>query len=219
MSPGPFASPVLSPWGGAISPFPTPVGPGNTQPIMSRESGRPKGSVKRTELFLGCHIKQDGTFPEQMKDRMVIEREKSKNSQFADEVVSVRQKFEEKLEVEASKRRRLEERIGAFELRKGRDGINMYHASPSNVSFSQAIRYSPPPDGVKGRNCIIKDMYGRTVAYESIQLSGVAPEGFYRIIVDEVIHDDVQLLMEGGTLGDISTGETVIWYKSLTCFG
>ncbi|KAF6138651.1 hypothetical protein GIB67_032545 [Kingdonia uniflora] len=39
------------------------------------------------------------------------------------------------------------------------------------------------------------------VAHGSIQLSGVAPEGFYRIIVDEVIRDDVQLFMEGGTLG------------------
>ncbi|KAF6158317.1 hypothetical protein GIB67_022397 [Kingdonia uniflora] len=34
------------------------------------ESGGPKGSVKRTELFLACHTKQDGTFPEQMKDKM-----------------------------------------------------------------------------------------------------------------------------------------------------
>ncbi|KAF6139873.1 hypothetical protein GIB67_009720 [Kingdonia uniflora] len=50
--------------------------------------------------------------------RKVIEREKSKNNQFADEVVSVRQEFEEKLEVEASKHRRLEERIGAFESRR-----------------------------------------------------------------------------------------------------
>ncbi|KAF6135724.1 hypothetical protein GIB67_028580 [Kingdonia uniflora] len=46
--------------------------------------------------------------------RKVIKQEKSKNSQFADEVVSVRQEFEEKLKVEASKCRRLEERIGAF---------------------------------------------------------------------------------------------------------
>ncbi|KAF6147599.1 hypothetical protein GIB67_031590 [Kingdonia uniflora] len=82
----------------------------------------------------------------------------------------------------------------------------------------QATRDSPPPDGVRGRNCIIKDMYGGTIVYGSIQLSGVAPEGFYRVIVDEVIRDDVQLFMEGGTLGDISLGETVVWYKSLTCF-
>ncbi|KAF6156513.1 hypothetical protein GIB67_011314 [Kingdonia uniflora] len=82
-----------------------------------------------------------------------------------------------------------------------------------------ATRDSPPPDRVRGRNCIMKDMYGRIVAYKSIQLSGVAPKGFYRVIVDEVIRDDVQLFMEGGTLGDISSGEIVIWYKSLTCFG
>ncbi|KAF6168764.1 hypothetical protein GIB67_012162 [Kingdonia uniflora] len=94
----------------------------------------------------------------------------------------------------------------------------MHHASPRNASFSQAARDSPPPDGVRGRNCIMKDMYSGTVAYGSIQFSGVAPEGFYRVIVDEVIHDDVQLFMEGGTLGDISSGEAVVSHESLTCF-
>ncbi|KAF6139829.1 hypothetical protein GIB67_009676, partial [Kingdonia uniflora] len=82
----------------------------------------------------------------------------------------------------------------------------------------EATRDSPPTDGVRGRNCIMKDMYSETVAYESILLSGVAPEEFYRVIIDEVIHDDVQLFMEGSTLGDISSDETVVWYKSLTCF-
>ncbi|KAF6151272.1 hypothetical protein GIB67_017136 [Kingdonia uniflora] len=55
----------------------------------------------------------------------------------------------------------------------------------------EATRDSPPLDGVRGRNCIMKDMYGGTVAYESIQLSGVVPEGFYRVIVDALICDDV----------------------------
>ncbi|KAF6155144.1 hypothetical protein GIB67_019670 [Kingdonia uniflora] len=50
---------------------------------------------------------------------------------------------------------------------------------------------SLPPDGARGKNCIMKDMYGKTIAYKSIQLSGVAPEGFYRVIVDEVILNDV----------------------------
>ncbi|KAF6167950.1 hypothetical protein GIB67_020520, partial [Kingdonia uniflora] len=49
----------------------------------------------------------------------------------------------------------------------------------------EATKDSSPPDGVRGINCIMKDMYGRTVAYGSIQLSGVAPEGFYRVIVDD----------------------------------
>ncbi|KAF6156996.1 hypothetical protein GIB67_039757, partial [Kingdonia uniflora] len=80
-------------------------------------------------------------------------------------------------------------------------------------------RDSPPTDGVRGRNYIMKDMYGGTVVYESILLSGVAPEEFYRVIIDEVIRDDVQLFMEGGTLGDISSDETIVWYKSLICFG
>ncbi|KAF6173618.1 hypothetical protein GIB67_022977 [Kingdonia uniflora] len=68
----------------------------------------------------------------------------------------------------------------------------------------------PPPNGARGRNCIMKDMFGKTITYKSIQLSGVAPEGFYHVIVDEVILNDVQLFMEGGTLGDISSGETVV---------
>ncbi|KAF6140666.1 hypothetical protein GIB67_013959 [Kingdonia uniflora] len=36
----------------------------------SQERGRPKGSMKRTKLFLASHTKQDGTFPEQIKDIM-----------------------------------------------------------------------------------------------------------------------------------------------------
>ncbi|KAF6150710.1 hypothetical protein GIB67_020793 [Kingdonia uniflora] len=34
------------------------------------EKGRPKGSVKRSEIFLACHTKEDGTYPEEMKERM-----------------------------------------------------------------------------------------------------------------------------------------------------
>ncbi|KAF6173630.1 hypothetical protein GIB67_022989 [Kingdonia uniflora] len=71
-----------------------------------------------------------------------------------------------------------------------------------------ATRDSPLPDGARGRNCIMKDMYGRTVAFKIIQLSGVAPEGFYRVIVDEAIRDDVQLFMEGLYV-------TFLWVKLL----
>ncbi|KAF6143304.1 hypothetical protein GIB67_039087 [Kingdonia uniflora] len=67
---------------------------------------------------------------------------------------------------------------------------------------------SSPPDGAKVRNCTMKDMYGITIAYKSIMLSGVAPEEFYSVLVDVVILDDVQLFMEGGTLGDISSDLT-----------
>ncbi|KAF6163368.1 hypothetical protein GIB67_009608 [Kingdonia uniflora] len=35
-----------------------------------REKGRPKGSVKRYEIFMACHTKEDGTYPEEMKERM-----------------------------------------------------------------------------------------------------------------------------------------------------
>ncbi|KAF6156399.1 hypothetical protein GIB67_031520 [Kingdonia uniflora] len=34
------------------------------------EKGRPKGSVKRSEIFLACHTKEDGTYPEEMKEPM-----------------------------------------------------------------------------------------------------------------------------------------------------
>ncbi|KAF6167806.1 hypothetical protein GIB67_027584 [Kingdonia uniflora] len=34
------------------------------------EKGRPKGSVKRYEIFMACHTKEDGTYPEEMKERM-----------------------------------------------------------------------------------------------------------------------------------------------------
>ncbi|KAF6173667.1 hypothetical protein GIB67_023026 [Kingdonia uniflora] len=34
------------------------------------EKGRPKGSVKRSEIFLACHTKEDGTYPEEMNERM-----------------------------------------------------------------------------------------------------------------------------------------------------
>ncbi|KAF6146601.1 hypothetical protein GIB67_008887 [Kingdonia uniflora] len=57
--------------------------------------------------------------------------------------------------------------------------------------MQHATRDLPPTDGVRGRNCIMKDMYGGIVAYESILLSEVAPEEFYRVIIDEVIRDDV----------------------------
>ncbi|KAF6145196.1 hypothetical protein GIB67_041391 [Kingdonia uniflora] len=54
-----------------------------------------------------------------------------------------------------------------------------------SIEVFKAAGDSPPPNGVRGRNYIMKDMFGRAIAYKSIQLSGVAPEGFYRVIVDE----------------------------------
>ncbi|KAF6141121.1 hypothetical protein GIB67_006566 [Kingdonia uniflora] len=44
--------------------------------------------------------------------------------------------------------------------------------------ISQVAGDSPPPDGAKGRNCIMKDMYGITFAYKCIQLSGWLLKGF-----------------------------------------
>ncbi|KAF6177031.1 hypothetical protein GIB67_040929, partial [Kingdonia uniflora] len=40
--------------------------------------------------------------------------------------------------------------------------------SKNNQFADEATRDSSPPDGVTGRNCIMKDMYGGTVAYGSI---------------------------------------------------
>ncbi|KAF6154606.1 hypothetical protein GIB67_010939, partial [Kingdonia uniflora] len=34
------------------------------------EKGRPKGFVKRYEIFMACHTKEDGTYPEEMKEQM-----------------------------------------------------------------------------------------------------------------------------------------------------
>ncbi|KAF6164275.1 hypothetical protein GIB67_010245 [Kingdonia uniflora] len=34
------------------------------------EKGRPKGFVKRYLIFMACHTKNDGTYPEEMKERM-----------------------------------------------------------------------------------------------------------------------------------------------------
>ncbi|KAF6163559.1 hypothetical protein GIB67_022124 [Kingdonia uniflora] len=34
------------------------------------KKGRPKGFVKRSEIFLACHTKEDGTYPKEMKERM-----------------------------------------------------------------------------------------------------------------------------------------------------
>ncbi|KAF6164977.1 hypothetical protein GIB67_005346 [Kingdonia uniflora] len=39
-------------------------------PCFALEKGIPKGSVKRSEIFLACHTKEDGTYPEEMKERM-----------------------------------------------------------------------------------------------------------------------------------------------------
>ncbi|KAF6176134.1 hypothetical protein GIB67_023425 [Kingdonia uniflora] len=38
--------------------------------IVLQEKGRPKGFVKRYEIFMACHTKEDGTYPEEMKERM-----------------------------------------------------------------------------------------------------------------------------------------------------
>ncbi|KAF6137436.1 hypothetical protein GIB67_009912 [Kingdonia uniflora] len=60
----------------------------------------------------------------------------------------------------------------------------------ATVNF-MAAGDSSSPDGARVRNCIMNDMYGKTIAYKRIQLSGVAPEEFYRVLVDVVIFDDV----------------------------
>ncbi|KAF6134661.1 hypothetical protein GIB67_002062 [Kingdonia uniflora] len=48
--------------------------------------------------------------------------------------------------------------------------VNFMVSGGYNVGeqIEQATGDSPPPDGVRGRNCIIKDVYGRTIAYKSI---------------------------------------------------
>ncbi|KAF6142759.1 hypothetical protein GIB67_018470 [Kingdonia uniflora] len=59
------------------------------------------------------------------------------------------------------------------------EGTVKFSTLPRVLAYAGAAGDSPPPDGARGRNCIMKDI---------------------------------------GTLGDISSGKTVVWYKSLTCF-
>ncbi|KAF6143804.1 hypothetical protein GIB67_016725 [Kingdonia uniflora] len=44
--------------------------PHTTDSSKSKEKCRPKGFVKRYEIFMACHTKEDGTYPEEMKERM-----------------------------------------------------------------------------------------------------------------------------------------------------
>ncbi|KAF6155506.1 hypothetical protein GIB67_017861 [Kingdonia uniflora] len=44
----------------------------------------------------------------------------------------------------------------------------------------------------------------------------IVPEGFYSVIVDEVIREEAYLFVESRTLGDISTGEVEAWLKIFT---
>ncbi|KAF6136265.1 hypothetical protein GIB67_042750 [Kingdonia uniflora] len=101
------------------------------------EKGRPKGTVKWYEIFMACHTKEDGTYPEEMKERMeygadgnghvrgynghlnktnirvstllrrVIERGRVKQAMLNE--------VQESLEVKANERRQLEKKVVAFE--------------------------------------------------------------------------------------------------------
>ncbi|KAF6136979.1 hypothetical protein GIB67_030743 [Kingdonia uniflora] len=71
----------------------------------------------------------------------------------------------------------------------------------------------PPPESSSGNSCILKDMFGTNVAYGTMQFNTTAPEGFYSVIIDEVIRENVCLYVESRTLEDVSEGEAVAWLK------
>ncbi|KAF6134242.1 hypothetical protein GIB67_010041 [Kingdonia uniflora] len=78
-------------------------------------------------------------------------------------------------------------------------------------------RCSPlPPESSSGNSCILKDMFGTNVAYRIVQFNTTTPEGFYRVIIDEVIREEACLNVESCTLGDVSASEIVAWLKIFT---
>ncbi|KAF6156403.1 hypothetical protein GIB67_031524 [Kingdonia uniflora] len=78
-------------------------------------------------------------------------------------------------------------------------------------------RCSPPsPESSSDNLCILKDMFATNVAYGTVQFNTTAPEGFYSVIIDEVIRQEACLYVESRTLGDVSTGEVVAWLKIFT---
>ncbi|KAF6176112.1 hypothetical protein GIB67_000206 [Kingdonia uniflora] len=213
---------------------------------------------------MACHTKEDGTYPEEMKEQMermnmaiqkgpmlmdkdldndavaveygadgnghvrgynghlnktnlrvsaplrrVIERERVKQ-------VMVNE-VQESLEVEANERRQLEKWVAAFESRESPRRAYMHHPFENNVSTSQGRRCSPPPpESSSGNSYILKDMFGSNVAYGTVQFNTTTPEGFYSVIIDEVIRKEACLYVESRTLGDVSAGEAVAWLKIFT---
>ncbi|KAF6142502.1 hypothetical protein GIB67_039466, partial [Kingdonia uniflora] len=62
----------------------------------------------------------------------------------------------------------------------------------------------PPPKPSSGNSCILKDMFGTNIAYETMQFNTTTPKGFYSVIIDEVIREEACLYVESRTLGDVS---------------
>ncbi|KAF6143803.1 hypothetical protein GIB67_016724 [Kingdonia uniflora] len=58
----------------------------------------------------------------------------------------------------------------------------------------------PPPESSSGNSCILKDMFGTNVAYGTVEFNTTAPEGFYSVIIDEVIREEACLYVESRTL-------------------
>ncbi|KAF6174358.1 hypothetical protein GIB67_027829, partial [Kingdonia uniflora] len=141
--------------------------------------------------------------------RRVIKQERVKQVMFNE--------VQESLEAKANEHRQLEKRVAAFESRESPRGAYMHRLFEHNVSTSQGRRCSlPPPESSNDNSCILKDMFGTNVAYGTVQFNTIAPEGFYSVIIDEVIHEEACLYVESRTLGDVSAGEAVDWLKIFT---
>ncbi|KAF6170013.1 hypothetical protein GIB67_034405 [Kingdonia uniflora] len=112
---------------------------------------------------------------------------------------------QEILEVEANECRQFEKRVAAFESHESLRGAYMHRPFENNVSTSQGRRCSPlPPESSSGNSCILKDMFGINVSYGTVQFNTTAPDGFYCVIIDEVVREEVRLYVESRTLGDVS---------------
>ncbi|KAF6155226.1 hypothetical protein GIB67_019752 [Kingdonia uniflora] len=74
----------------------------------------------------------------------------------------------------------------------------------------------PPPESSSDNSCILRYMFGTNVAYGTVHFNTTAPEGFYSVIIDEVIREEACLYVESRTLGDVSAGKVVAWLKIFT---
>ncbi|KAF6135712.1 hypothetical protein GIB67_028283, partial [Kingdonia uniflora] len=140
------------------------------------EKGRPKGFVKRYEIFMGCHTKEDGTYPKKMKEGMEYEEDGNGHARGYNGHLN-----KTNIRVSTPLRR-------VIERERGR------RCSP------------PPPELSTGNSCILKDMFRTNAAYGTVQFNTTASKGLYGVIIDEVIRKEACLYVDRHIHGDVSAG-------------
>ncbi|KAF6143429.1 hypothetical protein GIB67_029598 [Kingdonia uniflora] len=69
----------------------------------------------------------------------------------------------------------------------------------------------PPPEASSDNSCILKDMFSTHVACGTVQFNSTTSEGFYSVMIDEVICEEACLHVEScSTLGDVPVGKDLI---------